>query len=238
MKILIKGIFASFPLASFGGITLGACLIYPYAGPLQFIPAWMLLSFGLVFLGYAGIGPGVLGKRKNGHIPVAMLLLHAPYHAYSWGVWFWKRLGDKSPPFQCLHEDIYIGRRIPESELPRNVTTVIDLTAEFPQKVTCVDYVSLPILDDATPSKAGLESLTETLRDRLGGVYIHCAEGKGRTALVASILLTELGVYCDWPLALELVQRVRPGSGVNPGQSKFAMAFCKQRQGHEKRRRI
>jgi protein-tyrosine phosphatase len=121
--------------------------------------------------------------------------------------------------------------------LPWNVTTVIDLTSEFSQKLVRVDYVSLPILDDATPSVSDLEKLMEIFRTRRGGVYIHCAEGKGRTALVASILLTELGVCRNLPAALEMVKRVRPGSEINPRQSRFARAFWTQRK-HEKRMRI
>jgi hypothetical protein len=152
---------------------------------------WGSLAFGIVGLGYAGVGPRIFGKTSEGRMSPLNVFVLAPYLLLLWSVWRLSRALRSEPPFHELVEGIVIGRRLLPDEYPERIESVVDLTAEFPESARIRkgrSYRAFPILDGSPSAPATLEQIVRAIMELPGDVYIHCAEGHGRTALVAASL--------------------------------------------------
>jgi len=181
-------------------------------------PSWILLwasvSFLLAGLAYLGLGARVFGKRPDGTMAVWSVILLLPYLACVWAAWLARRLTWRSEPYQELAAGIIIGRRLFPSEYPEAVDGVLDLTCEFPEfkAVRRVrHYRCFPILDGHVPKSSDLVALIGRLNDVRGTLYVHCAEGYGRTGLVAAAILLARGWATEPDEAIRMVQARRPG---------------------------
>ena len=72
-------------------------------------------------------------------------------------------------------------------------------------------YLSFPILDGYVPKPRDLLDLVRRIDDTSGTTYIHCAEGYGRTGMVAAAILLARGLAQDVDEAVRQVRRKRPG---------------------------
>src|SRR5438552_2138394 len=146
---------------------------------------WPALSFALVGAAYAGLGPGVFGKRPDGRLAWWALVLLGPFLLFTWIVWtFSTRLNGESACDEVV-PGLWLGRRLRARELPSGVVLVVDLTAEFrvPRGLTTGrHYRCLPTLDALAPEETAVRLLIEELARHEGGVLIHCAAGHGRSA--------------------------------------------------------
>ena len=197
-------------LALSGSVALGGW----DAGGWGRLAYWPAGSLALVASGYFGVGPAIFGKRPDGRLSIGRGLLLLPYLILAWSVWHLSRSLRAIPPWQELTESVVIGRRLLPREVPQRVTAVVDLTSEFSEPSGVRRdrvYLSLPILDRSVPDE--LEAVDLIRRICLlgeGVVYIHCAEGHGRTATVAALLLGALGVADSPVAALEQIVQARP----------------------------
>jgi len=69
----------------------------------------------------------------------------------------------------------------------------------------CVERQHVPVEDHDVPSDAQLQSLEELLCARMAAaepVYVHCWGGRGRTGVVAGLVLLRLGLVEGAPWAL------------------------------------
>jgi hypothetical protein len=208
-----------------------AALLFAVAAPMYRVMAWVCLwpalSFGAVGAGYAGIGPRIFGKRRVGTMAWANSVILAPFLLYTWTVWHLVRLVTREPPANTLGEDLIIGRRLLGHELPGDIRRIIDLTAEFPEPLALrghPGYRCFPMLDASTPDPDQLLSLVEEISRGTGKLFIHCAQGHGRTGLLTACLLMASAKASDTDESLELIQRVRPLARV----SSFQRAFLRQ----------
>ena len=105
--------------------------------------AWPAVSFGVVALAYAGLGPWPFGKRASGRMhPVATVVL-APYLVVAWLVLLLLRLGREAGHHE-VRPRLFLGRRpLRASELPEGVSLIVDLTSEFPGFVRRVQNTSV-----------------------------------------------------------------------------------------------
>lgn len=181
-----------------------------------YILCWPALSFGIVALGYFCLGPCVYGKSQRGILSPLNQLLLFPYLLYLWFVWYAIRLVQRESAFDQLTENIFIGRRLLSHELRGNIRDnidhVIDLTCEFSEAkaLRSISYHSFPILDGSAPSPDQLCQWTARAAALSGNIYIHCAEGHGRTGLFTAVLLLHTG-YAQTPKeALHFIQSKRP----------------------------
>ncbi len=182
---------------------------------------WPAVSFGLVGAAYAGLGPGVFGKQPNGRMTWWKVLVMLPFLVFAWGVWHVARLVSREPACHEICPGLWLGRRLLPKELPEQVRAVVDLTCEFPEPRAIArntQYVCLPTLDTTAPSRDDLVKLLESLKDLPGGIYVHCASGHGRSALVAAALLLVRGQAADAKQALGLVRKARPAVRLQPSQ--------------------
>lgn len=100
------------------------------------------------------------------------------------------------------------------SECPEAVDCVLDLTCEFAEfkAVRCVtDYRCFPILDGRVPKSSDPVARIGRLNDVPGTRYVHCAEGHGRTGLVAAAILLARGFATGPDEAIRMVRARRPG---------------------------
>jgi protein-tyrosine phosphatase len=180
-------------------------------------PAWILLwvgaSFFLVGFAYWGVGPTVFGKRPDGRMALGSTVLLLPYLIYRWGIWRLLRRVSRENPYDGLIPGIIIGRRLFPTEYPADVHEVLDLTCEFPEfkKVREVrHYRSFPILDGHVPRLSDLLRVVLEINHAEETLYIHCAEGHGRTGFVAAAILLSRGLTSDPDEAICMVQAERP----------------------------
>lgn len=193
-------------------------------------PAWVLGWLGLclayvgsVYLGLGG-GPRMLGKRADGTLswPVVVLLL--PYFLLTWTVWHVQRFVSRERRFDTVVPGLLLGRRPLAHEVPPGVARVVDLTAEFPAPRgirSQEGYRCVPMLDAFVPAESTLTELVTDILATPGTVFVHCAQGHGRSAMVVAAVLLARGVCAEPSDAEEHVRRVRPGARLHPEQRAF-----------------
>lgn len=181
---------------------------------------WPAVSFGVVAVGYLYFGPIVFGKSSRGVLSAFSQLLLLPYLLYLWSVWHALRLVKREPAFNQLTDNVFIGRRLLSHELPDNINHVVDLTCEFNESnaLRSTSYHSFPILDGFVPSVVDLQEWVLAVAAMPSNVYIHCAEGHGRTGLFAAALLLTIGHSKTPDEALEFIRSKRPMVRLNRRQ--------------------
>ena len=196
-------------------------LLGPIRGGWYYAAIWPALSFVVAGSGYWKFGPRVYGKRLDGTLAWSRYPVLLPYFIYSWSVWHIFRLIKTENPYEELLPDVLIGRRLLPAELPEHVDRVLDLTAEFPEPAAIrrkVGYLCFPILDASAPSSRELVNLAKSLDRESGVLYIHCAEGHGRTGLVAAAVLLQRGIAESPAAAIARLKVVRPRVRLNTAQ--------------------
>lgn len=187
--------------------------------------AWLLFypafSFGVVSAAYVFSAPGVFGKRFDGKRSKLGTLLVLPYVLYVAAVWHLVRLLSREPKLNPLGDDLVLSRRLLGHELPDDIASVVDLTCEFIEpndhwKIQ--SYLCYPMLDGTGATAENLRALAIQINNMPKPVLIHCAQGHGRTGLVASAVLIVTGKAQTAADAIAMVQSVRPGVDLNRDQ--------------------
>jgi protein-tyrosine phosphatase len=191
-------------------------------------PTWLLvwpaISFCLVAAAYGGLGARVLGKRPDGRLSGWARLALLPYLLLSWLVWYLQCTLAREDCCNEVAPGLWLGRRAVARELPRGIDLVVDLTAEFAEPRGVArgrTYWCLPVLDACAPAAPALHDLVRKLAAWPGDVYVHCAMGHGRSALVVASVLLARGLAKDAAQAEEVVRRVRPGVRLGPAQRRL-----------------
>ena len=185
---------------------------------------WPACSFLIVGVAYLRLRPGVFGKRPDGRMALRSTVLLFPCLLLTWGAWRLLRVFTREDAFNDLALGIIIGRRLIPPECPSGADCVLDLTCEFPEPRSVRegrDYRCFPILDGSVPHADDLIQLIQSLKDYQGNLYIHCAEGHGRAALVSACLIIAKGVASDSAGAMEIIRAKRPKVRLASAQRRF-----------------
>lgn len=203
--------------------TLGALLVV--LGFARLPSGWLLVWLGLdgFLLGAAyGLGrPELFGKRADGRLAWWSWALFGPYLGVNWLVWQATRLLGAEPCWHEISPKLWLGRRPYRRELPEGSALVVDLTSEFPAAAGVLEgrgYVCVPLLDGTAGRLEPLRALIAKVAGFEGGVYVHCAQGHGRSAMVVAAVLRAKGLAADAEAALERVRWARPGIRLNAEQ--------------------
>ena len=196
-------------------ILFAAMLAYRAVVFPQHIASWMLvwLAANLVVMAVAYIlhKPAlILGKTERGQINRLLLVLNIPWLILSWITLWLQSKFTQEPPFNQIGDtNLYIGRcPFPGADLS-DFTIIIDLTAEFPVWYTSdALYVCRPNLDGAALINFA-QPCTISEKDK---VLIHCAQGHGRSATYAALLLGAIPSYAPPENVLRLIRQSRPGA--------------------------
>lgn len=200
-----------------------ACTAWAYGG-LGRLLLWPAFSFSLVGAAYAGLGPGIFGKRTNGTLAWWAMLALLPYLVLNWLVWFLTRFTSEDC-WNRVVPGIYLGRRAYARELPADISLVVDLTAEFPEPAGVRrgrTYLTLPTLDDCPPDENAFRELVAKVVAWPGSAYIHCALGHGRSATIVAAVLLARGLAQDINAAEQLLRQARPGIRLKSRQKQLA----------------
>lgn len=168
---------------------------------------------------------------QGGLLWLPSALFFAPAHLSQFAVWVLKHLlvfpclGER--PYDYVAEKIVVGRwpmRFP-AEFPRECSGIVDLTAEWPARPDVLRgrrYVCCPTLDCTMPDPVHVLKAVEEVAKWPEGetTYIHCANGHGRSASFAAILMVVRGHAEGWRKAMEIMKKRRPHVGVHEPQAK------------------
>lgn len=162
---------------------------------------------------------GAFGKRPDGTLATPHVLTLAPFLLFTWSVWHLARLLSREPAISTISPRLRLARRLLPREFPPDIDVVLDLTAEFSATAPVHNYLSLPILDGGVPDAAQLQRTLAAIPTD-ATTLIHCAQGHGRTALVATCLLIQRS-NLDAAAAIVAVLAARPRAKMNRAQRSF-----------------
>ena len=101
---------------------------------------------------------------------------------------------------------------------------VCDVTAELPKRVKSVEedaYLVVPVWDSHAPNTAEMNAAVRWSVGKLEAgyvLYVHCAHGHGRSAVIAGGILRALGRASDVGAAVDLMRAARPLVKLNSRQ--------------------
>src|SRR5207302_1013111 len=96
-----------------------------------------------------------------------------------------------------VNTGLWVGRRVFPGEIPHDVQTLVDMTAELPlPRGIQVEYISVPTLDTSFPNREELVEIVRRVCSCPWPLYINCASGHGRSAALAAAILISRGEAC------------------------------------------
>lgn len=186
---------------------------------------WSGISFLAAGLGYGWMGPRVFGKKANGHMAWPHVALLFPFLLFTWGLWHVQRLLAHEAGSHEIAPGLWLGRRPFPADLPPNTALIVDLTAEFPAGRGVTQnraYLCLPTLDTGVPKLQDLQEVVKQAAQCQGNVYVHCALGHGRSAMIVMAILLAKGLANDVNSAEAIVKAARPGHPTEPNPTRPA----------------
>lgn len=193
---------------------------------LWLIMLWPCLSLLTMAFWYAydsQAGIAILNKnQRTGQIPGGTMILMAPYFFVANGWWLVRHklvLQWVENPYDKVASDgqgdIYVGRwpLYYPSQFPTTATGVVDVTAEWWAR-DCVtrgrNYLCLPSLDcDMPDTMAMLRGARKVAREWNGGLYVHCANGHGRSSCFAALVMLFRRQASSWREAFKMMRTHR-----------------------------
>ncbi|PIP84103.1 MAG: hypothetical protein CO113_01690 [Elusimicrobia bacterium CG_4_9_14_3_um_filter_62_55] len=183
---------------------------------------WIWPASNCLWVGaaYYTVKGRVFGKRDDGTLdPVAAFCL-LPFLLITWATWHAQNWLSNENPFDEVSPGLYLGRRPLQKDLPLGVSLVVDMTSEFsnPGYADGVTYVTVPTLDAFVPDAEPFLAAAETAASWEGGVFVHCANGHGRSAAMAGAILLRRGIARSVAQAEAEIVRARPLAAWHPVQ--------------------
>lgn len=191
------------------------------------VSLWCTGAAVLLFLGYEENDPTCFGKHEDGRLPLMSWIVFLPYLIPLWTRQLILTTMSRENSSDKLLDGVFIGRRPTHAcSIPSGTEVCVDLAAEFPASRAELkyggQYVSFPILEASVRSCEALITCIDSLP--VSGLYIHCAQGHGRTGFFSCALLLRRGTVKTLPEAESLVTRVRPGVKLRKAQREFLEA--------------
>jgi protein-tyrosine phosphatase len=177
------------------------------------------LSLLLVAVAYFGGGPRLLFKRPDGRRSGWAWAVHWPYFALTAVSYRLTLCLAREAAFTRITPNVFLGRRLTAGEARRATEgwrAVLDLVAEMPEVPAlraAAHYRSLPVLDATALTPGQLRAAVGWVHAHAasGPVYVHCALGHGRSALVVAAYLLATGQATDAKGAVARLRELRPG---------------------------
>lgn len=194
---------------------------------------WIALSFLCVSLAYYTNNPTIFRKQTDGRIPFFVTLFFIPFFAI---IHIYNKLArnfDGVPSIQRVGENLFIGDRLTPNDIPtlidKNIKAVLDVTAEFESldwtlSSEKISYQNIPILDHLIPRDKELYQAVIWIKNQQhhkGPVLIHCALGRGRSALVVAAYLLSKSGHTEISNTLNELKKIRRTVNLNKSQLKL-----------------
>jgi protein-tyrosine phosphatase len=192
---------------------------------------WCGVAVGSVGMAYAVGSPRVFGKRADGSLAWWAVALLLPFLVVQWATWWCWKTVSREPAWHEVAPGLWLGRRAAARELPEGVEVVVDLTEGFAKPrgyAPSIEYVALPTLDGCAPPGGPAIDLLTRLADDPRGLYVHCAQGHGRSAMLVALLLVLRGAAASFEEAVGLVRGRRPAVRLSRAQDRFAQGIIQE----------
>lgn len=195
-------------------------------GESAYVVGWLGVNFIVLAVGHICAAPTVFGKHQDGRLAWWSWLFFFPLHVYTMLIWHLVCRLSRESAYDQVGSALIIGRRLLPHEVGFQVENYLDLTAEFSEPSAVRNtpgYVSFPILDGSVPNKVDLDRLLKNLR--VGRTFIHCAQGHGRTGLVAAAYLLVMNHARNSEEAIGMLQKARPKLRLSREQKTFLKQY-------------
>lgn len=204
---------------------------------------WPALSLLTVVLLYAGAslgintGPWMKAERAAWLQPVLW-----PYKSVALALTVlmrWVR-GPSTAPTEVV-DGLWLGMRPFENEArsleANSVHCIVDLCAELGpiDRLRRAPFVRLevPTMDRCPPSDEDIDRAVQWIAERRAQgqrVYVHCAFGRGRSAMLCAAALLRLGAAKDTHEAMAILRKARPSVSVKGDQRRALDAWASKRR--------
>jgi hypothetical protein len=187
---------------------------------------WLGLDFLLLGLAHLRGDHRVFGKRPDGTLPWWSWLVFLPLLAYTAAAWHLVRLLSREARVNRVSDQLVVGRRLLSDEVAPGFVSYVDLTSELQEPRgarQAPGYRAFPILDASAPDPEALRAAVAGLPP--GPVFVHCAQGHGRTGLFALAVLLSSGAVRDVEEGLALLAGVRPAIRLSTVQLRCIRTF-------------
>ena len=161
------------------------------------------------------------------------LFLNLPFLSVCWLVWLVRNVIIRKDAVSQIGETGISISRWPVFDVPlKSYDLVIDMTAEMPKLYRTRDrYILLPNLDGVPLTDWHLPCEIE----RGTSLLVHCAQGYGRSAVMAGMLLLKLGYVSSGEEAVALLKKYRKDIRLTKEQQE--QLYCFQSSGSSLARR-
>ncbi|WP_206483638.1 diacylglycerol kinase family protein [Thalassotalea sp. G2M2-11] len=193
---------------------------------------WIAASLLIVSIAYLFQRPAIFRKRIDGTIPLYIQWIFVPFFLGVQLYNSWARKNDKVPAIQEIDDNTYLACRLFPRDIERldelNITTILDVTAEFSglnwsANNEHLNYLNIPVLDHQSPTneqiKQALYYLTSHSQQGQK-VVIHCALGRGRSVLIAAAYLLSKNPDDSVEQTLAKINGIRRTANLNKTQKK------------------
>lgn len=202
-------------------LAAGLVILAVQTGGWGWLLLWPASSAGLLAAGYALIGAGALGKRRDGRYAPWSLALHSPYLLCTLTVWYAIRWAIPENAADEVSPGIWLSRRPLHYEVPPKVRWIVDMTAEFRVAARVTEgreYLCYPTLDGHVCDDATFREIVREVAALEGDILIHCAQGHGRSAALAVGVLMARGLCENVEAAEQILLAARPKVGLKSSQ--------------------
>ena len=150
----------------------------------------------------------LMGKRQTGKVFLTCCITNFPFLVIYWLVWLVRHFLFRHEPINVivgtnLSVSCWPGFHVPLDQYD----LVIDMTSEMPKwfRTGNATYVCLPNLDGVPLDRYVLPlEVDHDMR-----ILVHCAQGRGRSALMACLILLKLGYAATADEAVQFLKRSR-----------------------------
>ena len=217
-----------FVLAGIGCVALASTV-----GGVASLLYWVAVDLFLLAYAYAANRARLIGKTDHGTIGLGRFAIFAPYLLLTWFCWaLYVRLSREDWSNEVA-DGIWVGRRPAPHHLPEGAL-VVDMTAEFithSELRSREGLVLIPTLDARSPGANVLLEHARRLASHEGRVYIHCAQGHGRSATLAALILAIRDGGASIDEAMRAMSLRRPAVHLHTVQRRDATAaLCEYRR--------
>jgi protein-tyrosine phosphatase len=190
------------------------------------LAVWLGANFLVLGISHLYRWSRVFGKQPDGKLPLWSWILFLPLHLLTLGTWHLARILIREDACNHITDNLVIGRRMLSFEVDPSFDVYLDLTAEFPEVTgarNLAGYRCYPILDGSFPT---MEQMDQILALMVGEkIFVHCAQGHGRSGMVAIAYLLKTGVVASVEQGLALVQSKRPALDLGKRQLHFIREY-------------
>jgi protein-tyrosine phosphatase len=185
---------------------------------------WIATDTLLLSIAYFTNWWGVYGKSEVGSLRWPIGLMMSPILLFIRIVWQLQNIAIRTPLYNEIAPDLFVGRLCNFESLPEGVSVVVDLTAEFqtPHSLQSrIQTICLPTLDGCPPDWKKCQQAFALMGNNHHRIYACCANGHGRSVTFMAAWLRYQGKCHSSAEAVELIQTARPTAAPNSDQMSF-----------------